>query len=64
VLLFGELPDPLDRYRSLKANATYYGYEMNIPPVFDVDGNPVFPTEYQNSIPEGTLVAVRGSMKM
>ena len=37
---------------------------MNLPSVFDVNGDLVLPSQYKNVIPEGTLVAIRGSMKM
>ena len=63
-MLFGELPDPFGRYQSFKANTTYCGYEMDLPPVFDADGDLVLPPQYRDAIPEGTLVAVRGTMKM
>ena len=63
-MLFGELPDPCGRYESFKQNAVYCGYEMDLPQVFDADGILVHPTKYEDVIPKGTLVAVRGSMKM
>ena len=37
---------------------------MDLPPVFDVNGDPILPSQYKNVIPEGTLVAICGSMKM
>jgi len=36
---------------------------LDIPPVFDTDGDIIRPTEYESTIPDCTLVAVRGSMK-
>ena len=32
--------------------------------VFDIDNNIVEPSEYKDTIPDGTLVAVRGKLKM
>lgn len=61
---FGELPDPYGRYESFKKNPIYCGYEMDLPPVFDAGGILVHPTKYNDVIPNDTLVAVRGSMKM
>jgi len=37
---------------------------MDLPQVFDANGNLVLPTNYRDSIPDGTLVAAFGSMKM
>ena len=59
-----DLPDPLNRYESFKTNAIQSGYEMDIPQVLDSNGNLVLPTEYKDCIPEGTLIAATGSMKM
>ena len=63
-MLFGKLEDPADRYKLFKTNTAYAGCEMNIPPVFDVNGNYILPSRYETAIPDGTLVAVRGLMKM
>ena len=63
-LLLSDLPDPLGRYEEVKKNPACCGYEMELPPVFDSDGNIVPPPQYQRVIPDGTLVAVHGSMKM
>lgn len=63
-VLFGDLPDPKGRYAALKANPAYNRYEMCIPPVFLDDGSLVVPSMYEELIPDGTLVAVRGKMKM
>jgi hypothetical protein len=63
-VFFGGLPDPLGRYRVLKMNETYSRYEMCVPPVFDAEGRRVPPALYRTAIPDGTIVAVRGSMKM
>ncbi|KAF9782686.1 hypothetical protein BJ322DRAFT_166115 [Thelephora terrestris] len=63
-VLFGGIPDPLDRYRALKANNAYCRFEMIVPPVFEANGRRVHPTQYKSAIPEGTIVAIRGSMKM
>ena len=63
-VFFGELPDPLGRYRVLKMNESYLRYEMIVPPVFDAEGHRVIPGQYRTAIPNGTIVAVRGSMKM
>lgn len=57
-MTFGDLPDPLDRYRCFKENTAYSQYEMNIPPLFLPDGNLVVPFDYKTAIPDGTLVAV------
>jgi len=61
---FGDLPDPVGRYANLKNNETYRRYQMCIPPVFDIDNNLVEPSKYKDTIPDGTLVAVRGKLKM
>jgi len=61
---FGGLPDPLGQYRVLKMNETYLHYEMSVPPVFDAQGYHILPAEYRTAIPDSTIVAVRGSMKM
>ncbi|KAF9782851.1 hypothetical protein BJ322DRAFT_178294 [Thelephora terrestris] len=61
---FGDLPDPKNRYARLKAAQTFNRYEMCVPPVFVADGNIVVPSKYEDMIPDGTLVAVRGKMKM
>jgi hypothetical protein len=37
---------------------------MNVPPVFKANGNRVHPFQYKSAVPEGTIVAIRGSMKM
>jgi hypothetical protein len=63
-VFFGGLPDPLGRYRALKMNESHSRYEMCVPPVFDAQGNRVLPAQYKTAIPNGTIVAVRGSMKM
>lgn len=63
-VFFGGLPDPLGRYRVLKMNESYLRYEMCVPPVFDEHGRRVLPEKYRTEIPYGTIVAVRGSMKM
>ena len=62
--VFYDLPDPQGHYTMLKATQAYRRYEMCIPPVFTADGNTVVPEEYKDKIPNGTLVAVRGKMKM
>jgi hypothetical protein len=59
-----DLPDPKGRYTMLKGSQTYSRYEMCIPPVFTPDGKMVVPSKYEEMIPDGTLVAVRGGMKM
>ena len=61
---FGSLPDPAGRYSSLKENEAYRRYQMCILPVFDIDGNIVEPSKYKDAIPDGSLVAVRGKLKM
>lgn len=48
----------------MKTHHAYRGYEMSVPPVFTADGNIVVPGNYEDAIPDGTLVAVRGKMKM
>lgn len=63
-LTIGELPDPDDRYKSIKSNASICGYEMDLPQVFDTEEDLVLPPDYKYSIPGGTLVAVRGSMQV
>ena len=63
-VFFGGLPDPLGRYRTLKTNESYRRYEMAIPPVFDAKGRRVLPAKYRTAILNGTIVAVRGSMRM
>ena len=63
-VFFGGLSDPLGRYRVLKMNESYLHYEMCVPPVFDAKGRRVLPARYGTAIPNGTIVAVRGSMKM
>ena len=63
-VFFSALPDPLGRYRVLKANESYSRYEMCVPPVFDAQGHRILPALYKTAIPNGTIVAVRGSMKM
>ncbi|KAF9779875.1 hypothetical protein BJ322DRAFT_1113194 [Thelephora terrestris] len=63
-VLFSDIPDPLGRYRGLKANNAYRRYEMVVPPVFEANGRRVHPSQYKTSIPEGTVIAIRGSMKM
>ena len=63
-ILFGDLPDPKNRYVVLKANQNFRRFEMCIPPVYLDDGSLVMPSTYEDSIPDGTLVAVRGKMKM
>jgi hypothetical protein len=63
-VFFGRLPDPLGRYRVLKTNESYSRYEMCVPPVFDAQGRRVLPELYKAAIPNGTIVAVRGSMRM
>ena len=47
-----------------KRNTPYCGYEMDLLQVFDADGNLVLPPKHRDIIPEGTLVIVRGSIKM
>ena len=54
----------MSRFATLKANQAYQRYEMCIPPVFTSDGKIVLPLKYDEMIPDGTLVAVRGKMKM
>ena len=63
-VFFGGLPDSLGRYRVLKMNESYSRYEMSVPPVFDAQGHRVLPAQYRTVIPNGTIVAIRGSMKM
>ena len=63
-MIFNDIPDPNGRYRNLKANNAYRRYEMIVPPVFEDNGRRVHPSQYKSTIPEGTIVAVRGSMKM
>jgi len=61
---FGDLPDKLGRYAHLKENESYARYQMCIPPVFDIRNNLVNPLKYRDEIPDGTLVVVRGKLKM
>ena len=61
---FGSLLDQLGRYESFKKNTIYRGYKMDVPPVFTDDGNIVLPSDYKTAIPNDTVVAIRGSMKM
>ena len=63
-ITFEDLPDPSDRYGALRENETYRRYQMCIPPVFDIDNHIVEPSKYEEKIPDGTLVAVRGKFKM
>lgn len=63
-ITFGDLPDPSGRYRALKENDTYRRYQMCIPPVFDINNRIVEPSKYEETIPDGSLVAVRGKLKM
>ena len=49
---------------ALKENPTYHPYEMCVPPVSTANGNIVVPWKYEDMIPDGTLVAVRGKMRM
>lgn len=63
-VLFRDLPDPKSRFTELRKSRAYQNYEMCVPPVFTADGNIVFPWKYEDAIPDGTLVAVRGKMKM
>jgi hypothetical protein len=63
-VIFCDLPDPKGRYDRLKATQAFHRYEMSVPPVFTADGNIVVPSNYEESIPDGSLVAVRGKMKM
>ena len=63
-VLFRDLPDPKGRFTVLRNTQTYQRYEMCIPPVFTANGKNVVPWKYENMIPDGTLVAVRGKMKM
>ena len=63
-VFFSGLPDPLGRYRILKANESYSRYKMCVPPVFDAQGRRVLPALYRTAVPNGSIVAVRGSMKM
>ncbi|KAF9652787.1 hypothetical protein BDM02DRAFT_3126222 [Thelephora ganbajun] len=46
------------------ANVVYRGYEVDLSPVFDADGNLMFPPQYKDAIPDGIFVVARGSMKM
>jgi len=62
---FCDLTDPQSRFMALKASTAYHNYEMCIPPVFTADRlKTVVPWEYQDMIPNETLFAVRGKMKM
>lgn len=63
-VFFGDVPNPRDRYRVLKGNPAYRRCEMAIPPVFEADGTRIHPFHYRAAIPEGTIVAARGTMKM
>jgi len=63
-ITFGDLPDPTERYSNLKVNEAYRRYQMCIPPVFDINNNLVEPLKYRDMIPDGSLVAVRGKLKM
>ena len=63
-VVFRDLPDPKARYATLKGNPTFQRYEMVIPPIFKANGNLVVPGAYEDVIPDGTLVAVRGKLKM
>lgn len=48
----------------MKTHHAYRGYEMSVPPVFTADGNIVVLGNYEDVIPNGTLVTVCGKMKM
>lgn len=61
---FRDLPDPQSRFVELKNTQAYLRYEMCTPPVFTSNGTNVLPWKYEDMIPDGTLVAVRGKMKM
>jgi hypothetical protein len=63
-VLFCDLPDPKGRFKTLKENQAHQRYEMCIPPVYTADGKGVVPSKYEDAIPDGTLVAVHGKMKM
>jgi len=63
-ITFRDLPDPLDWYRAFKENDTYWCYQMCIPPVFDINNRIVDPSKYEDTIPDGSLVAVCGKFKM
>ena len=63
-VLFSKLADPKGRYTLLKATQAYLRYEMCVPLVFTDGGDIVVPSNYEEMIPDGTLVAVRGKMKM
>lgn len=63
-VLFRDLPDPMNRFAALKKTRICQNYEMCIPPVFTADGRNVVPSKYEDIIPDGTFVAVRGRMKM
>ena len=57
-VFFSELPDPLGRYRILKANESYSRYEMCVLPVFDAQGRRVLPALYRTAVPNSSIVAV------
>ena len=61
---FGDLRDPVGRYKDLECNEAYYRYQMCIPPVFDINNNVVEPSKYKDVIHDRTLIAVRGKLKM
>ena len=63
-VLFSELADPKGRYTLLKATQAYLRYEMCVPPVFTDGGDIVVLSNYEEMIPDGTLVAVSGKTKM
>ena len=61
---FGDLPDKLGQYTDLRKNESYVCYQMCVPPVFDLNNHLTNPLEYQDKIPNGTLVIVHGNLKM
>ena len=63
-VFFGGLQDPLGRYRVLRMNESYSRCEMCVPPDFDAQGHRVLPALYRTAVPDGTIVAVWGSMTM
>ena len=52
------------RFAMLGSNPLYHRFEMCFPPVSTANGNVVLPSQYENMIPDGTMVAVHGKMKM
>ena len=63
-MFFGDLPDPDGHYHMLMANVAHCCYEMDLPLVFTALGARITPAQYQLEILDGTIVAIRSTMKM